>query len=186
MGNSSRTSFDETAFQDQTNCSDSCTCSPQLALYFRTLCAAIASNLTYSDFKILSDWLRNEPLFVSEFPDNGAIYTPLALEIYKCLPTHSTSTNFYQIQWMLGLVLTSIPIQNQMQLLHLLTSSQDMKEQLIQGFANSATAHFSRYIRARENSNSPDYEQPIEQKNHLSPQLLSRMAMLLERESKKR
>jgi hypothetical protein len=61
----------------------------------------------------------------------------------------------------------------------LLISSPDIQEQLTQGFDNLATAHFSRYIRARENSNSPDYEQRIEQKSRLNPQLLSRMATLL-------
>lgn len=165
------------------SCASSGASLPQLELcenlYIRTLCTCLSYSLMYSEFKLLAEWLIPEPFSVSEFPDQGAVYTKLALEIFSCQPQISISTNFYQIQSLLSLTLTGIPIASQRRMWELLISSPDMREQLTLAFDSLATAHFSRCTRARENFSSPDYEQPIEQKSRLNPQLLSRMATLL-------
>lgn len=173
------------SIQAAPDCNGSETCVPVLApaeeLTLRLIVSCLAYNHTYQTYKLLSNWLTPEPLSVYEFPDSGAIYTPLIQSILCQLPTNSVSTAFYQMWSMVAMVLTSIPLETQQRMAKFLqhTSNRDMREQLTQGFDNLATAHFSRYIRARENFSFPDCEQPTVAKNSLSPQLHSRLATLL-------
>ncbi len=146
-------------------------------IIIRAFPTLLSYNLSRDDYYILLSWLCPTAIKV---PGKDLLYTPseLTREIWKCL-SNSTWTNSYPTRLLL-LGLQSL-IRNKILATYqqVLISSPDMREQLTLAFDNLATAHFSRCTRARENSSSPDYEQPIEQKSRLNPQLRSRMATLL-------
>jgi hypothetical protein len=99
---------------------------------------------------------------------------------------NSISTHFYQIGVVLPMILSDLSLPEQGKLREILadSESQVMRAQLITGFDNYHIPRSSRYIRARENSNSTGSAQPTALKNQLSPQLLSRLATLSAKVSK--
>ena len=155
-------------------------------LSIRLLLACLAAGIGVSKYRQLCEWL-DLPTCAFDVASqkhtnfDREIYTPLIQEIISCIPSTSFSTTHYLIWTYLNQIPFQFSMETQKILHSLLLSKLDMKERLTIAYANSATRQCLLCTRARENSSSIDYEQPIAPKKLPSPQSHSLSATLSEK-----